>query len=89
MTTKKKSGLHLVKGKIKEYEIVTIYTCDDNVFSFALNEWDMWEGNEWIEFKKIDKSVMEVFSTSNISHISFVNKGGQPVVSKPILQPVA
>ena len=87
---KKKSGLHLVSiGKSKEYEVVTIYTCDGSLFIFALNEWDMYESDEWIQFKKIDKSVMEVFSIANISHITFMSKGGHPVEARPTLKPVA
>lgn len=87
---KKKPSLHLVKAsKLKEYEVVTIYTCDGCLFVFGLNEWDMYETDEWVQFKKMDKSVMEVFSTANISHITFVNKGGCPVEAKPTLKPVA
>ena len=85
---KKKVGLHLVKGKEKEYEVVTIYTMD-GFFEFSLLEWEMWESDEWVQFRKKDKSVMEVFSMANISHITFVNKGGRPVEGKPTLKPVA
>lgn len=91
MTTKKKSSLHLVEGKEKEYEIVTVYIMDE-FFEFSLLEWEMWESDEWIQFRKKDKAALECFSIQSISHISFVNKGGKPIVSgvsKPILKPVA
>lgn len=84
---KKKIGLHLVTSKSKEYEVVTIYTCDGTVHAFALNEYEMWESEEWVEFKK--KDVLECFPIHNISHISFVNKGGTPIVLGPTLKPVA
>ena len=86
---KKKTRLYLISGNKKEYEVVTIYTSDGCIFVFPLNEWDMYESDEWVEFKKMDKSVMEVFSMVNISHITFVNKGGHPVEGKPTLTPVA
>lgn len=85
----KKSGLRLV-GKVvqKEYEVVTINTFDDCTYQFSLLEWDMYEGLEWVQFRKKDKSVLECFPVPNISRILFVTKGGQPVESKVVLKPV-
>ena len=85
---KKKTGLHLVEGKEKEYEVVTVYTMDE-FFKFSLLEWEMWESDEWVQFRKKDKTVLECFALQNISHISFVSKGGESVGSGPKLTPVA
>lgn len=89
MTTKKKMGLHLVRGKSKEYEVVTIYTLDGYTFVFSLNDYEMWESEDWLEFRKKDKSVMECFPVNNLSRVTFVSKGGQPVIVGPKLEPVA
>ena len=84
---KKKPSLHLVKDKAVEYEVVKLSTCNGEMFEFSLNDFEMWESDEWIEFKK--KDVLECFPIQNISHISFVNKGGESVGSGPKLTPVA
>ena len=83
---KKKPSLHLVKDRTGQFEVVKIYTCGGDMFEFSLNEFEMWESDEWVEFKK--KDVLECFPIHNISHISFVNKGVS-VVGTPILKPVA
>jgi hypothetical protein len=87
---KKKTGLYLVSGKIanKEYEVVTVNTYDDCTYQFSLLEWDMYEGEDWVQFRKKDKSVLECFPIHNVSRVLFVIKGGEPVEHKVDLKPV-
>lgn len=88
----KKPKLTLVPSikELESYEIVTVYLMDEGVFTFGLNEWDMYEGKEWIQFRRKDKSKegMECFAVNGITHISFVSKGGQSVECRPTLKPV-
>lgn len=87
----KKPKLTLVPNnkELESYEVVTVYLIDEGAFQFALNEWEMYESVDWIQFRKKDKnkSAMQCFSVSSIMHIYFESKG-EVVEEKPTLKPV-
>ena len=73
---KSKVRLYLVSNTAmkKLYEIVTVFGCDEVMYMFDLDEWDLYKDYEWLEFRKKDKSAMECFYASNVMRISFDRK---------------
>ena len=88
----KKPKLTLVPSikELKSYEVVTIYLVDEKIHQFGLNEWDMYEGNDWIQFRFKDKSKskMDCYPINSIMYICFESKGSVVVENKPTLKPV-
>lgn len=85
---KQKLRLLTSKHVKKVYGKVILYLCDDTVHPFSLDEWDMYEDQDAIEFRKLNKQSVEIFFTHNIMRIVF-DKSDTKLEVSPTLKPVA
>ena len=67
--------MHLVSNKAmkKVYNKFFVVLCDDSIFEYSMNEWDVRMYEEWIEVEKLDKSEMDSFAVQNISRVRFIH----------------
>lgn len=89
---KSKSKLYLVsdKGTKKRYDMFIVFTCDESMFEFKLDEWEVYKDDEWIEIGKIDNTSTEYFYVPNVIRVKFISsKAKVVIIEKPILTPVA
>lgn len=89
---KSKSKLYLVsdKGTKKQYDKFIVFTCDEGIFEFKLDEWEVYKDDEWIEVSKIDNTVTEYFYVPNVMRVKFMSSKAKIVMTeKPELKPVA
>lgn len=87
---KKKPRLCLLSNKTVKnaYGKVVVYLCDDTIHPFNLDEWDMYEDRDSIEFRKINKQTVEIFFTTNVMRIVFDKNEIKSDIGSP-LKPVA
>lgn len=89
---KSKSRLYLVsdKGTKKRYDKFIVYGCDESIFEFKLDEWEVYKDDEWIEVGRIDNTITEYFYVHNVMRVKFVSSKAKIVTTeKPTLTPVA
>ena len=72
---KKKRSMYLVSNKTmkKVYNKFFVVLCDDSIFEYSMNEWDVRMYEEWIEVEKLDKTEMDSFAVQNIARVRFIH----------------
>jgi hypothetical protein len=89
----KRGVLKLISsGKVKKKFRHCTVLCDESIWKFNLEEWEVYKDNDWIEFNKRDGTKMQCFYVSNILMIDFAyleEKGQGTTKSDADLKPVA
>ncbi len=87
----RKPTLHLVSTKaIKDkYTSFQVYMCDESMFEFDLDSYEVTREDDWINVEKLDDSVMECFQVSNVMRVKFIDVVNQKdiAVVKPVTDP--
>ena len=86
----RKRNMHLVSNKAmkKVYNKFFVVLCDDTIFEYSMNEWNVRMYEEWIEVEKMDKSEMDSFAIQSISRVRFVNTEKKKSAEVTVLKPV-
>lgn len=72
---KNKPKMHLVSDSKtkKKYNKFLIFMCDESIYEFDLNEYDVYRDPEWIEVSNKNESEMDCFSVNNMLRVRFVH----------------
>jgi hypothetical protein len=77
------------KSVKEKYTTFSVFMCDDTVFVFDLDKYEVTREDDWINVARLDDSVMECFQVTNVMRVKFEDVEGKKKLAmvKPLIQP--